>query len=977
MAPRAWQAPVSIGYRVLLLAAVIGVSTWALARVWAFTIDDAGISYAYAKHIADGLGPVAIPGGPRVEGYSNPLWVFLLVPVHWLGLSIPVAAKALGAAALAIALLAGGATVALVDGRRAFSLGATEAAFALGWVLCLELVVWVPAGLENALFAAALLSMVLLDVRESLDRTRLPFSGLAAFALSITRPEGVMYAGPLVLLKVVGALRRREPARQALGAAASFVVLLVVYHALHYLVFRQLVPNTYFAKAPGTSFDKGLEYLSTTARESGLVYVLPLALIGLWGRARQKLLLAWSALAGVLFTIYAGGDWMPHGRFLSLFAPSVLALGALGACRVARLVVALARGRLPRPAVELALGLALAIPWARHQAPRLDKLWAERWCHFCQRVTDTRRVERLARGAQLGVHSLLTHDYGGPSWLSSSGFAPLDFLGLCDHGAALLRSRRLGTGVGGDPRMYQYFIHEQARAPSWILVPPNFWPAFNRSPEYRWDYYPLDPRLVPNARRDSFFVLHRGELVDYFPPVPSAGFRSLSERWALVGFAAYAEAPAASGRAEAGARVLVLASLVPRARVRATERLSLRAEAGGAESESPPIDIDRGLGIARALDRGEPLAFELALTLPARPGPYRLSLRLSELGKGAGPALDVELGELPPGAALPPIARELPRYPAALPAPRVPELARLQGPVVASIDATRRAGRALGADAPLARELREAGATLRARGETDQAYLAFVWATQVDARAAEQLTEPIFEQRPALDDEHPTEIGLLRRFYASAGERQRAHLTGFYLSRRRVTEARHFLDRWAPSDAELPLAQVLRSELARAESSLAAPVPAEDAAALALVAIDPLAPALDFETAGLEGWQGSGEVFGSGPSALRGLRGQHGGGVLSSATTGKAARGVLLSPEFTLEGSMLSLLVAGGSSKRGTGVELVVDGAVVATASGTDSTVLAPVFWDIEAHAGKRARLRVFDRATRDYVLVDRVLLWR
>ena len=154
-------------------------------------------------------------------------------------------------------------------------------------------------------------------------------------------------------------------------------------------------------------------------------------------------------------------------------------------------------------------------------------------------------------------------------------------------------------------------------------------------------------------------------------------------------------------------------------------------------------------------------------------------------------------------------------------------------------------------------------------------------------------------------------------------------------------------------------------------------MPAEDAAALALVASDPLAPALDFEAGTLDGWQGPREVFGAGRHAIRGLRGHHGGGVLSSAIAGKAARGELLSPEFTLDGSMLSLLVGGGPAKRGTGVELLVDGAVVATASGTDTNVLAPVFWDIEAHAGKRARLRVFDRATRDYVLVDRVLLWR
>ena len=41
-----------------------------------FFIEDSGISFAYAKHFAEGEGFVAYPGGERVEGFSNPLWTF-------------------------------------------------------------------------------------------------------------------------------------------------------------------------------------------------------------------------------------------------------------------------------------------------------------------------------------------------------------------------------------------------------------------------------------------------------------------------------------------------------------------------------------------------------------------------------------------------------------------------------------------------------------------------------------------------------------------------------------------------------------------------------------------------------------------------------------------------------------------------------------------------------------------------------------
>jgi len=83
----------------------------------------------------------------------------------------------------------------------------------------------------------------------------------------------------------------------------------------------------------------------------------------------------------------------------------------------------------------------------------------------------------------------------------------------------------------------------------------------------------------------------------------------------------------------------------------------------------------------------------------------------------------------------------------------------------------------------------------------------------------------------------------------------------------------------------------------------------------------------------------------------------------------------MLSAEFTLAGSRLSLLVAG--SRRGAGVELLVDGRAVASARGNDSDSFYPELWNVAAYQGRRARLRLFDTDVRAYVLVDRVLSWR
>ncbi len=64
-----------------------------------FTTDDAGITYAYAENLADGNGLGQLyPNAPRVEGYSNFLWLLLLAGGAHAGISPLVFSKVLGLA---------------------------------------------------------------------------------------------------------------------------------------------------------------------------------------------------------------------------------------------------------------------------------------------------------------------------------------------------------------------------------------------------------------------------------------------------------------------------------------------------------------------------------------------------------------------------------------------------------------------------------------------------------------------------------------------------------------------------------------------------------------------------------------------------------------------------------------------------------------------------------------------------------------
>src|SRR4029079_1216620 len=86
---------------ILLAAAAITVAaslTVVLSRF--VTLDDAYITFRYARHLADGYGLGAWNRtGEHVEGYSSLLWTLLLAGGARLGVDVRLASKVLAAAA--------------------------------------------------------------------------------------------------------------------------------------------------------------------------------------------------------------------------------------------------------------------------------------------------------------------------------------------------------------------------------------------------------------------------------------------------------------------------------------------------------------------------------------------------------------------------------------------------------------------------------------------------------------------------------------------------------------------------------------------------------------------------------------------------------------------------------------------------------------------------------------------------------------
>jgi len=464
-------------------------------------VDDAGVSFVYARNLALGHGLVSQPGLPPVEGYSNFLWVLLMALSFALRLFDPVLTPKLLAAALT-----GGFFLTLAGALRRLD----PAGGAIAFVALLltaantSFAVWTVSGLENSLyvFLIGLLFALLVRERTGGPRPWLPAAaGAVAAGIALTRPDGVLYAALYPLL--TWAAEGRPPRIGAAGGrtvrfAAVFLALFGAFLAFRLACFGELHPNTYYAKsAPMGALLRALltlepalwsrvrEPLESAAGEAGAPLAFLLAAGAAFLAVRRRLRWVHAALwsfAGCAALVYIllPGDWMREYRFATPFYPFFYA----GACLLA---VSLARELIPLPgrrklagavAAAAALGLALTM-----FVPRSRTYAADPALPFALvQEKNGRRFNRFAGALALREGSFLVPDVGGALW--SSRLRIYDLGGLTD--------RTVARTLKKEPDAFREYVFGETR-PTFILAhgPWAAAAALNRDPRFRRDYVPL------------------------------------------------------------------------------------------------------------------------------------------------------------------------------------------------------------------------------------------------------------------------------------------------------------------------------------------------------------------------------------------------------------------------------------------------------------------------------------------------------
>lgn len=459
-----------------------------------FTVDDAAISFSYARNLAHGHGLVLIPGGERVEAYSNFFWVLCLAVGSAVGIDLFVWAHLLGALCAVVTILGVAALAAAVRGKPS-PLDAIPALLASS---LLPIPYWAMSGLEGGAYAAAVVWCATALARFADDGRQWRISAGLAAGLALMRPDGsVLLGGAALAFWLVPSTWSTR--LRWLAVAIGPVVVHLIWRRWYYAYW---LPNTFYAKvatpfslgqlvhldAPGWRYVRGF-----VVRYRLFPLLLPAVLPVLPGPRARAARGAIILIAGVaVFPLYAGADWMSEGRFL---APALPLLCALGFSGIERLAAWWPRRRV----ATVAAWTALAGAWI---VPHTLALSAKRRGNYPAPVevvaTRARFYRELAARHAIANASALDGDLGATSLYAGMPIVDLGLLG----DVTLAR-------WAADRAVLREYIHHE-REPTFLRLQGFWWKAgVQDAPEFQDRYGPIpgQPGLFVDRRAFSSPVI--------------------------------------------------------------------------------------------------------------------------------------------------------------------------------------------------------------------------------------------------------------------------------------------------------------------------------------------------------------------------------------------------------------------------------------------------------------------------------------
>ena len=239
---------------------------------WNFTIDDAFISFRYAKNLFFNQEIVFNIGEAPVEGYSNFLWVLWMALSFVFNLEIVIFSKLSGMIFCHLSVL--------VLYKLAFRINKSQNlsfVVVLFYVLTPNVALWSVGGLETSLFSFLLLISAYFFFQDiSARKNRLiKLSAFSFTFLSLTRHEGAVLFGMTLFFFTYILIRSNEIdiKRRILLLfcfGGTFILAYAPYFLWRIAYYNNILPHTFVAK------QTGLDLLSLLER---VIFYLPLIII--------------------------------------------------------------------------------------------------------------------------------------------------------------------------------------------------------------------------------------------------------------------------------------------------------------------------------------------------------------------------------------------------------------------------------------------------------------------------------------------------------------------------------------------------------------------------------------------------------------------------------------------------------------------------------------------------------------------------
>jgi arabinofuranosyltransferase len=344
---------------------VLLIGSLALAWHNRFVLDDAFISFTYARNLVGGDGLTWF--GNRIEGYTNFLWVLWIAAGLLLHIDPVVWSQMSGLLAYAAALYAVWRLGYVIFGLRLSAI-VSVILFATNFTVCSFATSGLETMLQTALISLLLLQYFLLADAPRVSVKRCLLSSLLAAAAILTRPDSGLPCA-IILAALLVSLRRNGASVRAYSALLlPLAVIVGTWLLWKSFYYGRLLPNTFYAKV-GWDVSVNVNGLVYLGRFLHWYLLWPIVVLGLAAMVVRcswpdRRLLIPGLLVGAWFAyiIAIGGDFMEF-RFLVPILP-ILAL-VVGYLIVVPLGSQLVKRPLGAAAIFIVFSAAMSFSHAR------------------------------------------------------------------------------------------------------------------------------------------------------------------------------------------------------------------------------------------------------------------------------------------------------------------------------------------------------------------------------------------------------------------------------------------------------------------------------------------------------------------------------------------------------------------------------------------------------------------------------------